>query len=55
MANKIRMIRKPRRKRKQSKEPNILERLKKLSDSAPVVEMRGGINFDGEDMKFKDK
>jgi hypothetical protein len=35
---KIRRRKAPRRK----KEPDILERLKKLSDNAPVVKLRGG-------------
>lgn len=41
MANKTMKIRR-RKAPKRKQEPNIMERLKKLSDNAPVVKLRGG-------------
>ncbi len=58
MAKKTRMIRKPRKAKKRPDEPNILERLKKLSDSAPITRLPGGsfsFQEDFKDIKFKDK
>ena len=57
MAKKIMMRKRPRKAPKKNNEPNILERLKKLSDNAPIVQMRGGsFSFDDGDetIKFKD-
>ncbi len=58
MANRKRMIMKHRKPRKRQAEPNILERLKKLTDSAPTAKLRGGrFGFDKDirDISFKDK
>lgn len=58
MANKTRMIRKTRKAPERKSGPGLQERLKRLSDSAPVAELRGGSSAfynDHEIMRFKDK
>lgn len=58
MPNKVKIRKRLRKAPKRKSEPDILERLKKLSDNAPVVQLHGGsIAFD-KDIKtinFKDK
>lgn len=56
MAKKALKIRKPRKKPERGAVASFRERLKKLSDNAPVVQLRGGrFTFDDEIIKFKDK
>lgn len=57
MANKVKIRKMQRKAPKRKSGPGFQERLKKLSDNAPVVELRGGsfaFYSDEEAVKFKD-